>query len=361
MLSGVFARHSLTYIPTLNTSRKMNLSTSYIGLDLPNPLVVGASPLGGDIDTLCQCAEAGAAAVVMHSLFEEQIKQADPFIAESADLGAAPSAEASDYLPHGEIFSHGADDYIEKIRQAKRAVDIPIIGSLNGTHQGPWLDYAGHIADAGADALELTVYRVPTDPAEEGAAAEKETLEMVAAVKELVDIPVAVKLSPFYSSLPNFVERLDALGVDGLVVFNRFFHPDVDVEVLEVERRLVLSRPSDLFLRLRWLAILSACGHSYDLAITGGVHSGADAIKSIMCGADAVQLVSTLLMHGPQRLTEIRDEMERWMEAHEYESIQQMKGSMDLKHCPDAMAYERANYVRILQHWDTCGHHSPTA
>ena len=169
--------------------------------------MVGASPLGGDIDTLCQCAEAGAAAVVMHSLFEEQIKQADPFIAESADLGAAPSAEASDYLPHGEIFSHGPDDYIEKIRQAKRAVDIPIIGSLNGTHQGPWLDYAGHIADAGADALELTVYRVPTDPAEEGAAAEKETLEMVAAVKELVDIPVAVKLSPFYSSLPNFVVK----------------------------------------------------------------------------------------------------------------------------------------------------------
>lgn len=339
----------------------MNLLTSYIGLELPNPLMVGASPLAGDIDTLCQCAEAGAAAIVMHSLFEEQIKQAEPSIFGLEDFGVGPSSEALDYFPHSAVFTHGPDDYLEKIRQAKRAVDIPIIGSLNGTHKGPWLRYAGRIAEAGADALELTVYRVPTNPAEDGSAAEKATLEMVAAVKESVDIPVAVKLSPFYTSLPHFVERLEAAGVEGLVVFNRFFHPDVDVEALEVERRMILSQPSDLFLRLRWLAILSACGHSCDLAVTGGVHSGLDAIKSVMCGADAVQLVSTLFMHGPSRLTEILAEMERWMEAHDYESIKQMKGVLDLKHCPDATAYERANYVHTLQTWDTYGLHSRTA
>ena len=329
----------------------MDTTTNYLGLQLEHPLMAGASPLAHDVDSLKRCADAGSSAIVVHSIFEEQVLEGMS-AEDMLDSPVGPTPEAQDYFPHPESFSIGPDALLEFINEAKQAVDIPIIGSINGTNKGSWLNYAKRIEEAGADALEITIYDIPTDPTEGGQSVEQRTLDLVSAVRKAVQIPIAVKLSPFYSSLPNFATKLDEAGVNGLVLFNRFFHPDINVEELEVERRLVLSNPGDLLLRLRWLAILSACERNYDLAITGGVYSGLDAIKAIMCGASVVQLVSTLLVNGPGHAGEIRDAMVEWMEQHEYKSIAQMRGSLDLSHCPDASTYERANYVHILQGWD---------
>lgn len=328
----------------------MDLSTTYMGFSLPHPLIVGASPLVSDLSTAKKLEDAGAAALVMPSLFEEQIV-GEELARENLMEGPAESfAEAVTYFPNMDTFKLGPDDYLDQIRRTKSAVDIPVMASLNGATLGGWLDYAALMQQAGADALELNVYYLAADPDETSETIEKHTLEMVREVKKLVDIPVAVKLSPFYSSLAHFAKQLDEAGADGLVLFNRFYQPDIDIETLEVERTLELSSSSELLLRLRWLANLSEKIRA-SLAATGGVHTAQDAIKAVMAGAHAVQMVSVLLKKGPKYIGTIRDEIIAWAEQHEYESLKQMQGSMSCNHCGDPKAYERANYMQILQEW----------
>jgi dihydroorotate dehydrogenase (fumarate) len=312
--------------------------------------MVGASPLTTDLDRVRRLVDAGASAIVMHSLFEEQILREELATRAAIDEPAEGFAEALSYFPQSQDFRLGPDEYLDQLRKIKAAVGVPVIASLNGVTSGGWLRYARLMAEAGADALELNVYFLATDPAQSGASLEEHTLDLVREVKRLISIPLAVKLPPFYTSLPNFAARLDALGVDGLVLFNRFYQPDIDIEALEVRRSLELSTSVDLRLRLRFLAILSGKVRA-SLAVTGGVHSAKDAIRAIMAGAHGVQLVSALLQNGDQRMREVREELAAWAEAHEYESLEQMRGSMNLAHCPDPGAFERANYVHILQSW----------
>ena len=328
----------------------MDLSTKYLGLDLPHPFMPGASPMVEDLDTVRRLEDGGAAAIVMNSLFEEQIVYEQLATAASLDGPADSFAEALSYFPEPDSLALGPEEYLEQLRRIREAVGIPVIGSLNGTTKGRWLDYAEQIEQAGAHALELNVYQLATDPEECGADLELRTIEMVTEVRQRIQIPIAVKLSPFYSALANFAKQLVAAGADGLVIFNRFYQADIDVEELEVERTLHLSDSSELLLRLRWLAVLSTTVET-SLAVTGGVHSGLDAIKAVMTGADAVQLVSALLRRGPEYLTGIRRRVEEWLAEHEYESLDQMRGSMSLARCPDPAAYERANYMHILQGW----------
>lgn len=328
----------------------MDLSTTYLGLSLPHPLMPGASPLVDDLDMVKRLEDAGAAAIVMHSLFEEQITGERAQTLRQIETHANSFAEAPSYFPDRPGLSVGPEPYLEQIRRIKSAVHVPVIGSLNGTTATGWLEYARLIQQAGADALELNFYVVATDPLEQGEAVEQRALDILRKVKASVTIPVAVKLSPFFGSFAHVAAQLDGLGADGLVLFNRFYQPDIDVETLEVVPRLHLSDSSELLLRLRWLAILS--GHvRASLAVTGGVHTAVDTIKAVMAGAHAVQLVSALLQHGPEHLKTIREEMVRWMEEHEYQSLRQMQGSMNLTRCPDPAAFERANYVRVLQSW----------
>lgn len=328
----------------------MDFSTTYLGLKLSNPLMPGASPLVVDLDDVKRLEDAGAAAIVMNSLFEEQITAEQLATHEAIDAPAESFAEAVTYFPSADHYRLGPDDYLNQIRRIKEAVDIPVIGSLNGVTTGGWVKHAQAIAEAGADALELNVYYLATQPDEAGGTLEQRTLDLVRTVKDATTIPIAVKLSPFYSSLPHFAARLDEEGVDGLVVFNRFYQPDIDIDELEVERALQLSTSRELLLRLRFLAILS--GHvKASLAVTGGVHTATDAVKAVMTGAHTVQLVSCLLEQGPGYLKTVREEMQRWMEAKEYESLEQMRGSMNLSRSPNPSAFERANYAHILQSW----------
>ena len=328
----------------------MNLSTKYLGFDLPHPFMTGASPLVDDLDLVRRLEDAGAAAIVMHSLFEEQLVSEQLATNDYMSAPADSFAEALSYMPSPEDFRLGPEEYLRQLSDVKAAVDVPVIASLNGTTLGGWLDYARLMAEAGADALELNVYQIATDPNEPGDALEKRTLEMLRAVKKEVKIPVAVKLSPFHTSMAHFARQLDEAGADGMVIFNRFYQADIDVEELEAARTLRLSDPSELLLRLTWLAILSGRVNA-SLAVTGGVHGALDAVKAIMTGAHAVQLVSALLLHGPEHLRTIREALEVWMEEHEYDSVEQMRGSMNLVHCPDPKAFERANYMHILQSW----------
>jgi len=326
----------------------MNLETTYLGLRLPHPLMPGASPLVDDLGMVRRLEDAGAAAIVMHSLFEEQLEQQAHVAHAAASLGQ--HAEALSYFPAEDEFRLGPDRYLEQIRRIKAAVAVPVIGSLNGTTASGWLDYAKLIAEAGADALELNVYHVATDPSERGADVEARVFDVLRAVKAAVRIPVCVKLSPFYSSVANLAGQLDDLGADGLVLFNRFYQPDLDVEALDVVPRLALSDSSELLLRLRWLAVLSGRVRA-SLAVSGGVHDGLDALKAVMAGAHAVQMVSALLLHGPEHLATVRAALAQWLEEHEYESLAQAQGSLGLQRCPDPQAFERANYLRILQSW----------
>jgi dihydroorotate dehydrogenase (fumarate) len=328
----------------------MDLSTTYLGLSLPHPLMPGASPMVDNLDLVRRLEDAGAAAIVMHSLFEEQIVREQLTTIHHMEIHADSHVEALSYFPRPSEFVLGPDQYLEQVTRIKDTVDLPVIASLNGMTPGGWIDYARLIESAGADALELNVYYLATDPSETAADVERRTLEMLRAVREAITIPVAVKLSPFFSSLAHFAAEIDAAGVDGLVVFNRFYQPDIDVEALDVASHLELSSSSELRLRLRWLAILSSQLQT-SLAITGGVHTGVDAIKAIMAGADAVQLVSALLRRGPEYLRTVRDEMVHWMEDHGYESLHQMRGSMNLARCPNPAAFERSNYIRMLQEW----------
>jgi dihydroorotate dehydrogenase (fumarate) len=328
----------------------MDLSTTYLGLHLPHPFMPGASPLVDDFDLVRRLEDAGAAAIVMHSLFEEQLTGEQLASHHFLETPAESFAEALTYLPSVPQFALGPDDYLEQIRSVKAAVSVPVIGSLNGTTPGGWLGYAQLIAQAGADALELNMFQVATDPFERGELIEDRMLEIVRTVVGSVDIPVAVKLSPLHTSLIHFARQLDEAGAAGIILFNRFYDVDIDAENLEVVPTLRLSDSSELHLRLNWLAILSG-RVSASLAVTGGVHFTLDAVKAVMCGAHAVQMVSALLQNGPEHLRVIREEMAHWMEENEYESLNQMRGSMSLRCCPDPKMFERTNYMRVIQSW----------
>ena len=328
----------------------MDLSTTYLGLRLPHPLMPGASPLADSLDTVKRLEDAGAAAIVLRSLFEEQITRERDGLVYHMEVTSASSAEALSYFPSADEFAFGPTTYLEQIRKIKASVGVPVIASLNGTTNEGWLSYAKTIQEAGADALELNVYFIATNPKETGADVERRTVEILRAVKQGITIPVAVKLSPFFSSMAHLAHQLDGAGADGLVLFNRFYQPDIDVEALEAVPSLHLSDSSELLLRLHWLAIL--CGQvKASLAASGGVHTGVDAVKAIMAGASAVQVVSRLLEDGPQRLLTIFQGMKHWMEGHDYESLEQMRGSMSLTKSPDPAAFERGNYMKVLRSW----------
>jgi len=332
----------------------MDLSTTYLGIPLPHPLMPGASPMADDLDTVKRLEEAGAAAIVMHSLFEEQILNEQWARLHHLDAHAESSPEARSYLPGPREYALGPGQYLDQVARIKAAVRIPVIGSLNGTTTGGWIDYARRIEEAGADALELNVYHVSTDPNETAVVVEDRVLEILRAVKRTVGIPVAVKLSPFYSALAHLAAELDDAGADGFVLFNRFYQPDIDAAALEITPTLELSTSAELRQRLVWLPVLSHQVRA-SLAVTGGVHTALDAIKAVMAGAHAVQMVSALLLRGPRYLRTVRQEMEVWLETHEYESLRQMQGSMNLARCPDAAAFERGNYIRVLQGWSPAG------
>jgi dihydroorotate dehydrogenase (fumarate) len=328
----------------------MNLETHYLGLKLASPLMAGASPLADTLDSVRRLEDAGASAIVMRSLFEEQIEGELADVVASVESHENSFQEAVTFMPRGADFAFGPDEYLEHLRRIKDAVKLPVLGSLNGITAAGWLRYAKLLEQAGADALELNVYYLATDPAEESAAVERRTVDIVRAVKAAVKIPVSVKLSPFFSALPHFARELERAGADALILFNRFYQPDIDAVKLEAAPTLRLSDPSELLLRLRWLAIVKP-GVSVPLAVSGGVHSGLDAVKSVMAGASVVQVVSALLMNGPEHLRRLRVEMEQWMLENEYASLAQMLGNMSLAKCPDPSAFSRANYMRILQSW----------
>ena len=325
----------------------MDLSTTYLGCKLKNPVVPGASPLTASVDSICQLAEHGASAIVLHSLFEEQIRHEQAELDHLTTQGSESFAESLTYFPQADDYRRGPDEYLELIRGAKAAVDIPVIASLNGSTVGGWTEYARRMVEAGADALELNIYYIAADPKLSGADVEQRYVDILKAVKGAVSVPVALKLSPFFSSTANMCARLDQAGADGLVLFNRFYQPDIDLEKLEVVPDLVLSIPFDMRLPLRWIAVLYG-NVTASLASTRGVVSGTDAIKMVMAGADVTQVVSTLLREGPAATGRIIKEIEQWMEENEYESIEQMKGSMSQRACPNPSEFERANYMKAL-------------
>jgi len=326
------------------------LQISYLGLTLPHPLIAGASPMTGDLDGLRRLEDGGAAAVVLRSLYEEQLRR-ESVATHDAMVGAADSfAEALSYLPHPDEFVLGPQEYLDHLAAAKAALGVPVIASLNGVEPGPWLDYARLMEDAGADALELNLYDVVTDPGFDAAAIEARAVEVVREIRLRTRLPLAVKLSPFYTALPNFSAKLLGAGATGLVLFNRFFEPDINAEELEVVPHLALSNSSELLLRLRWLAILSG-EFDCSFAVTGGVHDEHDAVKAIMAGAHAVQIVSAAFTRGPKVLASIREGLAAWLEEHEYRSIEMMRASMNIERCPEPAALTRAQYVRQLQTW----------
>lgn len=325
----------------------VNLKTNYLGIELQHPLVVGASPLVDNLDRVREIEDAGAAALVMHSLFEEQILMDD--LAEDSYVHGHEDtfAEATSYFPGSSAFALNPETYLERIQKIKEIVSMPVIGSLNGRTPSGWTDYAGDIEKAGADALELNLYFQPGLNIDHPAKIEEDAIKIVRSVCQRVKIPVSVKLSPYFTSLPHFAKLAAQAGAKGLVLFNRFYQPDIDIEELQTTPHLQLSDSSELLIRLRWLAILRD-QVSMDLACSGGVHTNADVIKSLMAGADSVQMVSCLLKNGVGQLAALRKELEDWMEEHEYPSVEEMKGSMSYRNTPNPDAIERANYVRIL-------------
>jgi dihydroorotate dehydrogenase (fumarate) len=325
----------------------MDLSTTYMGLKLKNPLVPSAGPLTADVGRIRQLEDAGAAAVVLHSLFEEQIRHEADELAHLTTQGTESFAESLTYFPEVQEYRLGPEEYLEFIAAVKKAVSIPVIASLNGVTVGGWIDYVQKMAQAGADGLELNVYFVATDPALTSAKVEQVYMDILKAVKKTVKIPVAMKLSPFFSATTAMAKRLDQAGADALVLFNRFYQPDIDLEALEVVPNLVLSTPHEMRLPLRWIAVLYGQVQA-SLAATTGIASGLDALKMLMAGADAAQLCSVLLRKGPGELKVILDDLRTWMEEPEYASVAQMKGSMSQKSCRDPAAFERANYMKTL-------------
>lgn len=325
----------------------MDLTTTYMGLQLRSPLVPSASPLSEDIDNIKRMEESGAAAVVMHSLFEEQLRLERHELHHHLTQGTESFFEALTYFPEPHSFRVGPEEYLNHIRRAKEIVKIPIIASLNGSSLGGWTDYARQIEQAGADALELNIYYVPTDMELTGAQIEQNYIDILRTVKATVTMPVAVKLSPFFTNMANMAKQLDEAGADALVLFNRFYQPDINIKALEVEPNVILSTPQAMRLPLRWIAILYSRINA-SLAATSGIHKGQDVLKLLMAGADVTMLCSVLLRHGIQHLQVIEQEMRQWMEEHEYESVQQLQGSMSQQNCPDKSAFERAQYMRSL-------------
>lgn len=326
----------------------MDLSTTYLGLKLRTPLVPSAAqPLTENVDNIKRMEDAGASAVVMHSLFEEQLSLERREIFESMTQGTESFAEALTYFPEPTEFHVGPELYLENIVKAKAAVEIPIIASLNGSTPGGWVEYARKIEKAGADALELNIYWIPTDPSLTSIRIEDTYAEILRSVKEQISLPVAVKLSPFFTNFANMARRLEAVGANGLTLFNRFYQPDIDLELLEVTPNILLSTPMAMRLPLRWIAILRG-QVGLSLAATSGIHRATDAIKMLMAGADVTMLCSTILRHGPKHIAVIENEMRTWLEEHEYESVQQLQGSMSQKNCPDPTAFERAQYMRAV-------------
>jgi dihydroorotate dehydrogenase (fumarate) len=327
-----------------------DLATSWLGLSLASPLVVAAGPLSKDPDAIAAAVSAGAGAVVMYSLFEEQLSADQMAAHRFLDVRTDSDAEASTFLPDVDVFSLDAEPYVRQLERLRKRVDVPILASLNGTTPGGWTRYAKQLEAAGASALELNLYEVATSPDEGGDVLEQRQLDVVAAVVGAVALPVTVKLCPFYSSVPAFVRRLEKAGARGVAVFNRFYQPDVDLDALDVDRKLVTSTSAELPLRLHALALLSPTA-KLSLGCTGGVHSGRDAAKAILCGAHVVQLASVLLERGPAHVGVLRDELTRWLDDKGYRSSAEARGVLDLSSTPDPHAWERLNYARMLDGW----------
>lgn len=327
----------------------MDLTTTYLGLNLKSPLIVGAAaPLTEDLDNLKRMEDAGAAAIVLHSLFEEQIRGERLELHHHSEFGTHSFAEALTYFPEPDIFHVGTDEYLNHIRQAKEQTNLPIIASLNGSSMGGWTNYAQQIQEAGADALELNIYAVPTELNTDSNTIEAGYLEVVQAVRSAVNIPLAVKLSPYFTSLGHMAKQLADSGANGLVLFNRFYQPDINIEELEVEPHVLLSTPQDMRLPMRWIAILYGRVQA-DLVATGGVHKASDVLRMLMAGARATELVSVLLRHGIEHLHSIEVDLINWLEDHEYQSIRQLQGSMSQIHCPDPTEFERVQYMKAVQ------------
>jgi dihydroorotate dehydrogenase (fumarate) len=335
----------------------MNLSTTYLGLALRTPLVASASPLSRDIDGIRRLEDAGASAVVLYSLFEEQLRQEEMDLEYHLSAGTESFAESITYFPEAGEFHTGPEGYLNHIRRAKAAVKIPVIASLNGSTLGGWTGFAKDIQRAGADAIECNIYSIPTDPNLTSADIEQTYLDILKAVRSAVTIPVAVKLSPFFSNMANMAKRLDEGGADALVLFNRFYQPDIDLEELELRPNVLLSTPQALRLPLTWIGVLYGRIKA-SLAATSGVHGAEDVIKLLMVGANVTMMCSALMRHGINHLRHVERELRDWMEEHEYESVVQMQGSMSQIRCPDPRAFERAQYMRAvkgMQHVHTAG------
>jgi len=328
----------------------IDLSTPWLGLELKSPIVLAASPLSDDPEAIADAVRAGAGAVVMRSLFEEQLAVEQMAAHRFIDAHAEIHAEAKTFLPDVDVFSLGAEPYIARLGRLRRRVEVPVLASLNGVSPGGWTEFASKLEAAGASAIELNLYDVVTSPAETSAAVEARQLGVVAAVASSVGVAVSVKLSPFYASLPAFVRRLEDAGARGVVVYNRFYQPDVDLDALDVDRHLVFSTPSELPLRLHALAVLAPFT-TLSLGCTGGVHSGRDAAKAILCGAHVVQLASVILARGPSYVRVILDELVGWLQQKGYASSSEARGVLSLDSAPDPHAWERLNYMRVLDGW----------
>ena len=333
----------------------MDLTTNYLGLKLRSPLVISASPLSEDVDNIRHMEDAGASAVVLYSLFEEQLRQDRLELNQNLQQGTESFAESLTYFPDAGEYHLGPEEYLKHIAAAKKATHIPIIASLNGSSVGGWTDYARQIQQAGADALELNIYYIPTDMDLGGDVVEDTYINILRAVKANVTIPVAVKLSPFFSNFANMAKRLDQAGANGLVLFNRFYQPDIELESLEVKPNILLSTPMAARLPLRWIALLYGRVKA-SLAATSGIHRGSDALKMLLAGADVTMLCSTLLRHGIPQIALIERDLKAWLEEHEYESVQQLKGSLSQKNCAEPAAFERAQYMKALTGY-TISHH----
>ena len=325
----------------------VDLTTKYMGLKLKNPVVPSASPLSADLDTVKRMEDAGAAAITLHSLFEEQIEFEAEALTHFLEQGTDSYAEALSYFPQVHEYRRQPDDYIEHVRACKEAIDIPIIASLNGVSLGGWTGYAKRFEEAGADAVELNVYFIPTNDTLMSFDVEDLYVKLLKEVKKQVSIPVAMKLSPYFSAMPHVASMLDAEGADALVLFNRFYQPDLDIEELEVTPNLVLSTPVETRLPMRWIAILYG-RLDCSMALTSGIHSAEDVIKAVMVGADVANVCSVLLKEGVDKIDTLVQGLNTWMDEHEYESVEQMKGSMSHKAVAEPAAFERANYMRVL-------------
>ncbi len=325
----------------------IDLTTTYLGMKLKNPLVASAGPLTKDIDGVRRLEDSGIGAIVLHSLFEEQIELESNALDRGLSAGTEMYAESLSFFPDLRSYNIGPESYLELIREAKASVGIPVIASLNGISTGGWVEHARLMEQAGADALELNVYLLSTDPEVSGGDVEHGYVDLVNQVRHQVHIPVAVKLGPFFSSMANIARRLDQAGANGLVLFNRFYQPDFDLETLEVVPSLALSQSSELLLRLHWIAILFGRIHA-DLALTGGVHTAMDVLKAMMAGARVAMTTSCLLRHGTPYVRHLLKDVEQWMTEHEYESIHQMQGSMSCQSVSDPAAFERGNYMKVL-------------